>query len=91
MLFAGGVSAVLTIIVSVAIDMVSIILLGRPLSRLVFGNSGVGILIEIGVGIIIGFIVANRILDRREQARINRELEQDRVKYENQHAGPRSN
>jgi hypothetical protein len=82
MVFSGAVSAVLTFILLIVIDMVSFMLLGQSLSRLVFGNSGLGVLIAIGVGAIVGFIVSNRILDRREQARINREIERDRAKYD---------
>jgi hypothetical protein len=55
---------------------------GRSLSTLVFGNSGLQILIAIGAGCILGFIVGNRVKDNKEQARINREIERDRAKYD---------
>ena len=78
-MFIGG---VLAIIVLIAIDTVSIMLLGRSFSTLVFGNSGLQILIAIGAGCILGFIIGNRIKDNKEQTRISRELERDRAKYE---------
>lgn len=83
------IGAVLAIIVLIAIDTVSIMLFGRSVSSLVFGNSGLQLLIAIGVGGILGFIWGNRIKDKMEQARINREIERDRAKYEN--TGPRPN
>jgi len=89
MLISGAVSAVLAVIGVVVIDMVSIMLLGRPLSTLVFGSSGLQVLVAIGVGIVLGFIVSNRILDRREQVRINREIERDRAKYDDGAHPPR--
>jgi hypothetical protein len=43
--------------------------------------------LAIGVGGILGFIWGNRIKDNQEQARINREIERDRAKYENTPSG----
>ena len=75
------VGAILGIIILVILDVVSIILIGRSISDLVFGHSGLQLLVAIMGGCILGFIWGNKVQESKEQARINRELEQDRLKY----------
>jgi hypothetical protein len=83
--FIGG---ILAIIVVVVLDLLSAILFGRSVSNLIFGNSGVQCLVVPMVGAVLGFIFGNKLTERREQARINREIEQDRLRYASDKKSP---
>ena len=64
------IGAVLGIVILVVLDIVSTALIGQRLSYLIFGNSGLQLIVAIMGGCILGFILGNKARDRREQARI---------------------
>jgi len=51
-------------------------------SEIIFGSNGIECLVVPMIGAVVGFVLGNKIQDNREQKRINRELEQDRLNYE---------
>ena len=77
--FIGG---ILGFVILVVLESLSFLLFGRSLSTLIFGHSGLQALIAPMAGCILGWIWGNKLKDNQEQARINRELEQDRIRYE---------
>ena len=76
------IGGLLGIVALIAVEIISLIIFGRSLSDAIFGRSGLQILVFPMAGCILGFIWGNKITDSREQARINRELEQDRLRDE---------
>lgn len=78
--FAGGILGFVTLIV---FEVLSLLLFGQSISHLIFGQSGLQALIAPMAGCILGWIWDNKLKDNKEQLRINRELEQDHIRYEN--------
>jgi hypothetical protein len=78
--FIGGVLGVIALI---GLEILSFLIFGRSLTGAIFGSSGLQMLVFPLGGCILGFIWGNKVKDHREQARINRELEADRIKYRN--------
>jgi hypothetical protein len=76
----GGLLGFVALII---LETLSFMVFRRSLSDLIFGHSGLQALVFPMAGCILGFIWGNRIKDRQEQATINREIEQDRLRYEN--------
>jgi len=74
--------AILALIFVLALDVVSFVLLGTSISSFIFGSSGFQFLVAIMAGSILGWIWGNRVKDKKEQVRINRELEQDSLRYQ---------
>ncbi len=74
--------AMLALLIIFLLDVVSFVLTGRSLSSFIFGSSGFQFLVAIMAGCILGWIWGEKVQDRKEQLRINRELEQDRIRYE---------
>jgi hypothetical protein len=56
--------------------------LGRNILKPIFGQSGLEMPVAVLVGCILGWICGNKAKDSQEQERINREIEEDRLKYE---------
>jgi hypothetical protein len=77
--FAGGMLGEVFLIV---FDIMSFILFGRSILYPIFGHSGLEALIAPMAGCILGWIWGNKLKDYKEQISINRELEQDRIRYE---------
>ena len=68
----------------VALTTLSFMFTGRSVISAFFGHSGLEFPVAIMIGCIVGWIWGNRIKDNQEQARINREIEEDRIRYENE-------
>jgi len=76
------IGAILALLIIFAFDVVSFVLIGKSFSSFIFGSSGFQFLVAIMAGCILGWIWGNKVQDKKEQLRINRELEQDRIRYE---------
>ncbi|HAF15953.1 MAG TPA: hypothetical protein DHU55_14670 [Blastocatellia bacterium] len=76
------VGAVLALIVFFVLTVISFSVLGHNVFRSIFGQSGLEFPVVVFIGIICGWLLGSKIQDQKEQAQINRELEEDRVKYE---------
>ena len=67
--------AMLALLIIFLLDVVSFVLTGRSLSSFIFGSSGFQFLVAIMAGCILGWIWGEKVQDRKEQLRINRELD----------------
>ncbi len=76
------IGAVLGFVVLVLLNVLSIFLFGHNLSTLIYGHSGFVESLTVLAGCAFGFIWGHKIKDWKEQKRINREIEQDRLRYE---------
>ncbi len=81
------IGAALGLVVLVVLEILSVFLFGRGLSALV-GYSGFVESLIVLAGCAFGFIWGHKIKDWKEQKRINREIEQDRLRYENDKSTP---
>lgn len=81
--FLGGILAILVFFV---LTLVSFRVFGYSIFSLIFGQSGLQIPVVLFIGTICGWLFGTKIQDQREQAQINRELEQDRIKYEKENS-----
>jgi len=77
--FVGGVTA---LIVFFVLTVISFSVFGYSVFSSIFGQSGLESPVVLFIGVICGWILGSKIQDQKEQAQINRELEEDRIKYE---------
>jgi hypothetical protein len=76
------VGAVLALIVFFVLTMVSFSVFGHNVFTSIFGQSGLEFPVVVFIGIVCGWLLGSRIQDQKEQAQINRELDEDRIKHE---------
>jgi hypothetical protein len=76
------VGAVLALIVFFVLTVISFSVFGHNVFRSIFGQSGLEFPVVVFIGIICGWLLGSKIQDQKEQAQINRELGEDRIKYE---------